>query len=57
MTDKERDHQIDVLLLILGATVAALQLIGYFKIKEASKIMCIANRADDDNDQPDAAEN
>jgi hypothetical protein len=46
VTDKERDHQIDVLSLILGVTIGALRELGYFTVEEASRLIRIVKRED-----------
>lgn len=46
MTDEERAHQIDVLSLILGVTIGALQELGYFTAAEASRLIQIVKRED-----------
>lgn len=46
MTDEERDHQINVLSLILGATIGALLRLGYLTGEEASAIERIVKRMD-----------
>jgi hypothetical protein len=46
LTEKERDHQIDVFSLILGVEVGALRDLGYLRVEEVSEILRIVKRED-----------